>query len=220
MNNRTIRLCSLRAADGGARLVLHIEITTDTGVERLTLSPLVSGLDSLPTVGELTEEALDFLREESDFANALVKGYRYLGASDRSPSALVKRLRAAGVSQVLAGRVVEQLLLSGMLNESEGAVREAERALAKLWGDRRICAALREKGYSAQAIAAAVAFLQEQDSVARCVRLIKKRRMALPQNEQEAARFAAALVRYGYTGSEMKAAMTFFREAADASAEE
>ena len=212
MSNSTIRLCSLRAADGGARLVMNIEITTETGVEKLVLSPLVSRLDGLPQIGELTEAQLALYREESVFADALAKGYRYLSAADRSPAAMVQRLRAAGISPVQAGQVVEQMIHTGMIDERESVLREAERCLAKLWGDRRIFAALRAKGYSDAALAAAVGLLRERDAATRCVALIRKRRMPLPRDEREGTRFVQSLMRYGYTGAEIRAALALIKK--------
>ena len=207
MTDRTVRICSMRAVENGARLVINLEISTASGVEKQVLCPLTSRLDAVPRVGIITEEELSFYREESLFADALAMGYRYLGAADRSPAALLQKLVAAGVTRERAKQVLIQLMHDGVLDEEKNALREAERCEAKLWGDRRILAALRAKGYSASALTAALAYLRERDPVSRCARLIKKRRMALPQEEDAAARFAAALVRYGYTGSEMKAAV-------------
>ena len=198
----------MRATDGGARLSLQIEIKTDTGTEKMLLSPMVARLDALPQIGALREDELAYYLAESRFADALTKAYRYLSASNISPFALVRKLRAFGVEQKLAQRVVEELIAEGVLDEGKSAVCEAEKCLAKLWGNRRILAALREKGYSRSALSRVQELLSESDSVARCIRLIEKRRMPLPQDEQSAARFAAALVRYGYTGGEIKAAVT------------
>lgn len=211
MSERAIRLCSLRAADSGARLIMNIEITADTGVEKIMLSPMVSRLEGTPVPGPLTEQEFSFYQEESAFADALARGYRYLSAADLSPATVQKRLLAAGISQMTARHVVEQLISTGMLDEPKSARREAERDLAKLWGDRRIFAALRAKGYSKAALAEVVGFLSEQDSAARCAALIEKRRMALPRDERGAARFVASLTRYGYTGSEIRAALALLR---------
>ena len=91
--------------------------------------------------------------------------------------------------------------------EEEGAVREAERGLAKLWGDRRILADLTAKGYNGGALQYAKARLQAEDSVERCVLLLRKRRVKTPANEVEARKLFAALVRYGYTPAEIKKAL-------------
>ncbi len=211
MTDRAVRLCSLRAADGGARLVMNIEITDATGVEKLVLSPLVARLGTLPLVGELTEDALALYREESLFADALSRGYRYLGAADCSPASLRRKLQAAGVSGGLAIQVVEHLMETGLLVERDSALREADRCLAKLWGDRRIMAVLRAKGYGDRTLATVASYLREQESVVRCASLIHKRRMPLPQDEQERARFVASLIRYGYTGREIKAAVQLLK---------
>lgn len=211
MTDCTIRICSLRAADGGARLVMNIEISTPTGTEKQVLSPLVSRLKALPVVGFITEETLSFYRDEDLFADALTRAYRYLSGAGCSLAAMQRKLRAAGVAGEQAKQVVEHLIATSMLDERKSALREAEKSVAKLWGDRRILAALRAKGYGAQALAAVTSYLRAQDGAARCARLIEMRRMVLPADEPSAARFAAALVRYGYTGREIKAAMRLLR---------
>lgn len=207
MTEQSIRICSLRAADGGARLVMNIEITAETGVEKKVLSPLVARLDALPGVGPISEGELALYLAETTFADALARAYRYLGAADQSPVAMRKKLQAAGVPTGVAGEVLAYLTETGLLDEERGALREAEKCAAKLWGNRRVLAAIRAKGYGGAALAAVAAYLGEQDATARCVRLIEKRRMALPAEEAQAARFAATLMRYGYTGSEIKAAV-------------
>ena len=197
----------MRATDGGARLAIRVETYTDTGVETKVLSPMVARLDALPRVGEIDGETLGFLEAESLFAEALVKGYRYLGGANHSPALLRKKLIASGISPALATEVVTELTHNGVLDEVESATNEAEKCLAKLWGDRRILAALRAKGYGAKALSAVAARLAEENAVLRLARLIEKRRMPLPKDEREAAKFAASLVRYGYTGGQIKAAV-------------
>lgn len=207
MIEKSIRITALRAAQGGARLVLHIEITTETGVEKRVLSPLVARLDTLPAVGTVSEELFALYLAETELADALERAYRYLGAADQSPAAMRKKLRAAGVSASITREVLAYLTERGLLPEEGAALREAEKCVAKLWGNRRVLAAIRAKGYGGAALAAVASYLEEQDAVLRCVRLIEKRRIPLPDSKEALSRFAALLTRYGYTGSEIKAAL-------------
>jgi len=95
----------------------------------------------------------------------------------------------------------------GYLNEAESALAVAQSGLAKLWGDKRILQDLASKGFHDAALEAVKDMLKGQNAAKRCAKLIKKRRMVLPQEDGEIARFAAKLMRYGYTAREMKMAL-------------
>ena len=212
MNKSTIRLCSLRATDGGARLAMHVEIKSDAGVETEVLSPYVARLEELPQIGGMSAEELDFYREESQFAEALAKGYRCLGYANVSPAALLQKLQKANVSATRAKEVLAYLTETGMFCEEENVLHETEKCLAKLWGDRRILMALQGKGYGSEAVSVAYHRLCEEDDDARCARLIQKRRLSVEENEQDRGRLLATLFRYGYHSTNIKNAIRIVKE--------
>lgn len=198
------RILSVRAADGGAHLL--VEIISGDGA-RETLALMTARLTCLPQVGPLNAEAMAALRQEAEICSAIGAGLRCLGAGGSSKRRLVEKLRARGFDFDTASAATEALAAKGYLREEESALREAEKGMAKLWGDRRILADLSAKGYRGGALKYAEAALRAEDGAARCAMLIRKRRMAVPTDEGEARKLFAALVRYGYTPEEIKRAL-------------
>ena len=198
------RILSVRAADGGAHLL--VEIACDDGT-RESLALMTARLSRMPQVGAVSEEALAELRQEAEICAAIGAGLRCLGAGGSSKRRLVEKLRARGFDFATSSAATEELAAKGYLREEESALREAEKGMAKLWGDRRILADLQAKGYHGGALKYAEAALRTEDGAARCARLICKRRMAVPTDEGEARKLFAALMRYGYTPEEIKRAL-------------
>jgi SOS response regulatory protein OraA/RecX len=199
-------ILSVRAADGGARLILTVESVTDDNKTRETLVLLTSRLSHMPQKGRIDADKLAFLRNEHALCGALDTGLRSLAASGGSSLQLRQKLCAKGVARDVAAQAAAQLCEKGYLQEEKNALAAAERDLRKLWGDRLILADLRAKGYGEQALSAVRAFLEGEDGVARCARLIQKRHL-LPCDADNADKMLAALMRYGYTRTEIRAAL-------------
>ena len=197
----------MRAADGGARLLLMIRVESESGKRDEALSVFTARLYATPRLGALSEEEYLFFARESEMTKAMDMGLRFLGAGSASCLQLMTKMRQRGIKKEVAEAAVEALLARGCLFEQEGAFTEAQKGLKKLWGDRRILADVRAKGYGEEAIAGVVALLRSENAPLRCKKLIKKRHMVLPTEDRAVARFVASLVRYGYTVSEIKQAL-------------
>lgn len=206
------RICHLRAADGGAHLLVEVEVTCGEEHSRETLVLLSARLSHLPLVGEIDAASLQELRHEAQVCAAIGAGLRSLGASGCSAKHLAQKLRMRGCDGAVAAEAVAELAEKGYLKEEEGALREAERGLAKLWGDRRILAELSAKGYTGGALKYAAARLRTEDGAARCARLLQKRRIVIPESESEMRKLFASLVRYGYSTDEIKAALHMLKK--------
>lgn len=210
MNNGEIALASVksvRATDGGAHLVLALEYTEGGEVSRETLTLCTARLTATPCTGEIDGETLSYYRREHQVAKALAMGLRSLSVADCSKEELRRKLRAKGVVRDVAHEVIGELEHRGLFREVEAGIREAERGMAKLWGDRRIMLHMQSKGYSNEALGAAYTLMLSQDGVARCRRLLQKRRITcLPTDKREADKLIAMLMRYGYNTKEIKAA--------------
>lgn len=204
-HNSEFFIREVRAAEGGARLLVEL-VERETG-EAQWLSLLCARLSRLPQKGDVSPETVCDLRREAAVCDAISAGLRALSAVGCSPRHLIQKLRARGFDADAASEAVTELTEKGYLKEEEGALREAEKGLAKLWGDRRILADLQAKGYGGGALQYAVARLRAEDGAARCAALLRKRRMALPTDEVQARKLFAALARYGYTASEIGRAL-------------
>lgn len=202
-----IRLYALHAADGGARLILRLERTGEDETVREDLTVFAARLDRIPARGVISPEEYDFFCREAELCRVVGIGMRSLGAGLESRARLLQKLRVRGVAPEVAREATEELARRGFLDELGGAVREAERGIAKYWGDRRILADIKAKGYPPAACRAAQKRLAEEDRVARLVALLQRRHIACPQGEREAAKLFAALFRYGYTAEDIRRAL-------------
>ncbi len=201
-------LTGMRAADGGARLTLYVTGRDENGApDYLTLTVLTSRLPHLPAVGPIDPETVTFLRYEHQVCQGVFYGLRALAAGDLSVGMLVRRLRQRGVPKEAALEAAGELAARGYLNEKRAALSEAERGIAKLWGDRRVLSDLSAKGFGQEALEAAAERLSDENGGDRCAALIRKKRMTLPADPRGQQKLFAALARYGYTAGEIKTAL-------------
>ena len=196
-------IIDVRAADGGARLVLTLEHESAEGKTKETLCVLTSRMRSVPQKGALDGETAAFLRREHALCAALAIGLRSLAAGGGSRLQLRQKLCLKGVARDVAEGAVAILCEKGYLDEQKSALAAAEGDLRKLWGDRRILADLRAKGYGDEAMLAVREFLGTKDGAARCVHLLQKRRLDTGNPDK----LIAALLRYGYTRTEIREAL-------------
>jgi SOS response regulatory protein OraA/RecX len=206
--DRKIELSHVRAADGGARLLLHVKLSQGDQVSREILTVFAARLPFVPQCGVLSEDEYERLVAESKMTGALDMGLRLLGAGAVSQLRLIQKMRQRGVEKEIATAAVAELFARGYADETAGALREAEKGIGKLWGDRRILLDVRTKGYGEASLVAVKKFLLAQNAVKRCEKLIARRRMALPLTEADTSRFVSSLVRYGYTVHEIKQAIS------------
>lgn len=201
------RLLRVRALDGGARLGLTLAITGDGQEQKEQLCVLTARLSHTPVPGELDEATLSHLRHEDALCAALDKALRSLAFGAGSRAGLIRKLCAKGVSATVAGEAADELIRRGYVEERESAVRDAERGMEKLWGDKRILADLRAKGYGEDALREAHARVLREDGAARCRRLIEKRYAAMLTRGESPQRLITALMRYGYTTAQIRHAL-------------
>ena len=127
-------LLSVRAADGGARLILTLECETASGKRRETLSVLTARMPRVPQKGAVDADTFALLHREHALCAALAMGLRSLSAGGGSCLQLRQKLCAKGVARDVAEDAVQVLCEKGYLNERESALAAAEADLRKLWG--------------------------------------------------------------------------------------
>ena len=204
MTTDSVCILSVRAAVGGARV--QLDVKTPEG-ENKTLSILTAFLEKLPVAGNIDEEEWRRLCRLDELSRAIDAGMRMLSVCGSSRRRLAEKLRARGFSYAVSMHATEVLAARGYLAETEGALREAERGVKKLWGDRRILADCRAKGYGEEAMSAVEEYLRGEKNAQRC-RLLLERRVKLPlTDEGEIRRAVALLTRYGYGTNEIRAAL-------------
>ena len=157
--------------------------------------------------GEVSTELFDLIENESKECEAYRRGVGILAYGANSKKTLERKLRQKGFDGELAHSAVEKLGDQGYIDEKTDAIRLAESCARKLWGERRILAHLREKGYTGEALDLAKEALTEVDFTANCRRFIEKKYGTFPKDKKEAEKAVAALIRYGYTLSQIKNAV-------------
>ena len=162
--------------------------------------------------GEADEELYETVEREARLYEATRRALRSLEFGACSKKALRIKLARAGFDRECAERAVEMLEDEGLMNDSETACREAERALKKLWGRRRIEAELYKKGYGADCVRDALRHIDRvgADYVANCKSLMRKKLRSDNASPEDVRRLFAALQRYGYTSSEIREAFAEF----------
>ena len=154
--------------------------------------------------GEVSREDMKALLYEEEKYRATKKALDILAFGRNSVRTLALKLRHRNFSPKICDEVAEMLKQKGYIREDEDVVREAELCVEKHWGMRRILMQLHQKGYDNDAIAIAKEYLAEVDFVELCADLIRKEFGTLPKEESERNRVIAAVVRYGYSMTEIK----------------
>ena len=156
--------------------------------------------------GEISREDMKTLLYEEEKYRATKKAFDILAFGRNSVRTLALKLRHRNFSPRVCDEVAEMLRDKGYIREDEDVIREAEGCINKFWGMRRILMYLHEKGYDNNAIGVAREYLAEVDFVELCAQLIREKYGHLPREESERQKIIAALIRYGYSTTEIKKA--------------
>ena len=159
--------------------------------------------------GECTRELYELLDREDKIYAAYKRGMYILGFGACSEKTLLGKLLSKGFEKESAQSAVERIRQKGFIDDRQTAVRDAQRCVSKLWGERRIHAYLSQRGYSTDLCNDAIFELEEQgvcfDDT--CVELIRSRYLPLPDDKKEKQKLIAALLRYGYSLSQIQSAL-------------
>jgi len=201
----TILLKRIVKTEGEPYLSLYFEISDGERTEKKVLViPEGRYFELKLGKGEISEDLFDMLENDAKECAAYRRGIGILAYGANSSRTLERKLRQRGFDAESAHSAVGRLGEEGFIDEGSDAVRLAEGCVKKLWGERRIIAHLREKGYGNEAIYAAEDALAEVDFTKNCRRLIEKKYKTFPKDKKEAEKAVAALIRYGYTLSQIK----------------
>ena len=212
----TVSISSVRARSGGDEFEIVFEIVSDDGQNRNKQSFIISARQYLtlcPQKGVSSEEEYQTLECEADVWSAVQRGMSCLSYGACSARALQRKLVLKGAEPTVARLAVEQLISLGALDASDDAYRIAQKLVAKLWGERRIVSELYKKGYERDAVLSAVERLRDDgvDYSKMCRELVRRRYCDKVSDPDERKKVYAACVRYGYTPSEIRDAMLYFK---------
>ena len=156
--------------------------------------------------GRMTHAQFEEAENDANVCDAYRRGIRMLEYGAKSKGVVADRLREKGFSIRVADMAAERLEDDGYINETEDAIRVAELCIRRLWGSKKIMAHLFCIGYRGEALNAAEDMLSTVDFSEVCARYIEKKYGTFPRDKKEAEKVVAALMRYGYTASEIKSA--------------
>lgn len=161
------------------------------------------------SVGESSQGVFDAVERESKIYSAYKKATYLLGFGSQSKKTLQTKLVMRGCEAEIAREAIERLVERQLLSEADMALREAEKCVLKLWGESRIRAHLAQKGYGEEEIKKAFFALEDEgvDFSLNCMKLIEKKYLPLPKDKKEMQKIIASLMRYGYSISQIKAAL-------------
>jgi regulatory protein len=162
--------------------------------------------------GIIGKEEYDALMIEGEIFRAIRQGMTFLSYGDKSQKMLAFKLKNKGYNNEIVARAVDYFVENGFLCEDDGACRLAALCVKKYWGKIRIKSELISKGYSSDAVSAALESVDETDFSELCCQLIRKKYRAVENTAEGRKKLSAALARYGYTYSEIQYALgKFFR---------
>ncbi|MBQ8311387.1 MAG: regulatory protein RecX [Clostridia bacterium] len=203
-----ITVRALRAQHDGAEVQVQVLLENGEHQEQKSLLLTMEQYCELkPSKGPISEDLYERLETASELCQALRSGENLLSYGANSVQMLTRKLMQRGYSREIATVAAEHLSEIGLINEARDLRREVERCLRKLWGQKRICAHLWGRGFSAEAIAELPACLEEVDFSENCAALIQKHYGGVPREAEEQRRMLAFLSRYGYSLGEIRAAM-------------
>ena len=156
---------------------------------------------------EINEEELTELLNAVSFRRAYNKGLDFLSRRPYGTKELVKKLCEKGHEKEFAEKACDRLLELGLLNDEEYARILANDLLdRKNYSIKRIKQELAFRGINREIIENTV-YLLDNDPVSRIIILIKKKYINKISDEKGRKRTVDALLRLGYSYSDIKSAL-------------
>lgn len=210
----TVELVSL-AARGDEEIAVTFEIRSGEHTQKETfVAPVSLVADLRLKTGACDTDCYDAVSRGAEVGSAVKRGLYILGYGSCSERSLVRKLVSKGFSKEIAEAAVAELDRRGYLNEDADALREAEKCIAKLWGQRRIAATLMTKGFEQEAIQHALYTLEDQgiDYAELCAERIRRKDGEVPTEPDDRRRMMASLQRNGFSISEIREAFRMLEE--------
>ncbi|MBR2432900.1 MAG: RecX family transcriptional regulator [Clostridia bacterium] len=203
----TIELVSVFVLNEGREVQLEVELRQGENSDRRSFKMPRSIFESLGiSEGEITREDMTEIMDADERYKALKRAFDIIAYGRNSRKVLEDKLRHRGFSPQIARDIAEYMKNHGYIDEDEDATREVDVCVRKLWGSRRILMHLHQKGYDSETINAAKKYMDTIDFVDVCVKLVREKYKTLPKDDAERQKVIAAIIRHGFSMSEIKAA--------------
>lgn len=173
----------------------------------MSMHPDVFAASGLAVGSEIDEDALTELSTEAEIKKAKEKALSLLSYKEYTQSELTQRLRKH-VDEAAAEAAVARMQELGLLNDRDYAERYLrELADRKGYGKLRIKQEMRRKGIASDLIEELLAEREGIDPTEKIRAVLHKKYPAAWEDEQVRRRAYAAMLRLGYTSSEVRRAL-------------
>lgn len=207
-------LYAVKPIADGAEAELYFEISDGENTERRKFTVTAEMFFELGFPHNLCGNVeiscgkLDEVMVMAEKTAAIKKGLSILSFADNTKKSLIRKLMQKGFSRDSASSAADFLEESGYINEIGSAELLArDIAVKKLYGPRRICSALYEKGFSKEAVDNAMSAL-DVDFAYLCAKRIKAMGGAsIFADRAKKQKAVAALLRYGFSYDDIKEAV-------------
>lgn len=206
-----IEIISVSAVADGAEMVLRIRMSDEDGKhssdKRLLIFTdkyLELGLRRGSVIDEAT---FDELERVSERCRAIKKGGDLLSYSSVSKAQLALKLRQRGFDAENAAEAAKYLETVSLIDEKSNVKSIVAGSMKKLWGRKRIYSELMKRGYDRSTVSEELGLIDVEEFIENCKRLILKKVRDIPSDPVERRKLVGFLARYGYSISEIKAAM-------------
>ncbi len=159
----------------------------------------------------LTESGLKELLEESDYRRAKSRAVWYLDRADHTEKGLYDKLLRGGFKKESAAKVVARFIEVGLLDDCRFAENYAQRLSASNYSKREILQKLIGKGVP-YSVAKEVLADTDGDEQSKIKNLLEKKYQTKLQKEGGAQKVFAALVRKGFSYSQVRQALKSYIE--------
>ena len=163
---------------------------------------------------DITEEEFLGMDRSAALSRAIARMKGILSYSGVSRRMLIQKLKGYDFSEEICTTAADYAVEHGMVREDVQVEHAIDTYLRrKYWGRRRIAAELSAKGYPREVIESALADIPEEDFMHALHVILERKYGEISADPQEKQKMILSLLRMGYSGNEIKAALASFAEA-------
>ena len=198
---------------GDSTVLVSVEVSNDCGREIVDFILLDTLFEELMIErGDEVGDILSSLDHYSSVTAAYSSALSSLAYVQSSLKALYRKLIIKGFAKDVSREAIDIIRERGFVDEEAIAIRRAELMVEKLWGRSRILKKLFEEGFPSEIIEKVSDSLDEVDFSERCASAIAKRYSCIPDDRRERDKMYAALMRLGYSSSDIREALSQIQE--------
>ena len=148
------------------------------------------------------------IREEMLFDNARRHAFAILSSGENNKRSLVSKLHRKGFSYDLCDKIALYMENRGYIDEKKQIGLLCDTFLRKKFGKIKIINELVTRGYKREEVSEfAKTELENVDFAGNCAYIIEHKYVPFPSDKEELRKMMGALMRYGYTVSDIKEAI-------------